>query len=222
MIYGDGCVYIPVEKCATHSMRDVLQNAYGWRLLFGDGQPFPNVDLPVEWLLKRYPHIAPFVSVLAGMKGDAADVFTFAVCRNPYDRMVSTWFDVTQKVARFNAEILAEVGGIDFPVFVDWATSRIIPDSATSRRSLYQTQSARIGKFRIDKLLRFERLNQDFAELPFARPDKLPPHLNRTSHDRRHWSTYYDDTTAAKVREWAAADFDAFGYSADIDERDAA
>ena len=54
------------------------------------------------------------------------------------------------------------------------------------------------------------------AELEPILGDVEVPHLHSWTKGRAHWTTYYDADTAAMIGEWAAEDFERFGYDRDI------
>jgi hypothetical protein len=120
--------------------------------------------------------------------------FTFAVVRNPFDRMVSS----------FEFSKLRGMHDCSFNEYVLGSSSDDVRD-----QSSYVTDDH--GNVIVSFIGRFERLNQDYAQV--AKRIQLPlrlPHLNRTV--RRRYSEYYDDSTEAAVRERFARDFMMFNY----------
>jgi len=67
------------------------------------------------------------------------------------------------------------------------------------------------GNIRVDKILRFESLKDDYKELAeILGFSKELPHLNATN--RKHYSEYYDNETIEVVRQWFKEDIDSFNY----------
>jgi len=131
--------------------------------------------------------------------------FKFAVVRNPWARIVSSY------------KYMAQARGYPFDRFirdlVDWhhgpmQTRQIDPQVSYVRSA--------DGKPIVDRLLRYENLAADFAEVSrriFGREEPLP--AVNVSPDRRDYRTFFDDATAEIVAKVYAADIEAFGYSFD-------
>jgi hypothetical protein len=136
----------------------------------------------------------------------------FAVVRNPYDRAVSLYHFLSQRPDNRNYE---RVSRLSFKGFLDELASR-------QKRFRNPTQLGQLadrnGQLLIDHTLRFESLNDDFADL--CRTLNLGPNVglptrNASAH-QPYWEYYGDDYNRLAVADIFAADFKAFGYSLDI------
>lgn len=123
------------------------------------------------------------------------DVWSFAVVRNPFDRLVSycAMSDDFQVAPRnvIRAKLQSAIDGDD------------------DRWMLPQSYFARGVK----KLYRFEQLPQAVEELKdrFGIADNDPfPHINKSLRDR--YAAYFDGELKAMVEEYYAEDLAAFGY----------
>lgn len=125
--------------------------------------------------------------------------FTFAFCRNPYDRTVSLW-------AFNNKRNKLDLTFVEF--------CRNLENWKWGWR-IRTPQAQWTDGVDLDFLGRFENLQEDFGILC----DKLGierrplPHENATKH--RPYSEYYDMETRAIVRVHYAQDFERFGYEVD-------
>jgi hypothetical protein len=126
------------------------------------------------------------------------EAFTFAFCRNPYDRAVSLW-------AFNNKRNELDLSFAEFCRGLDGWMWRI--------RS---PQARWLDGVNLDFLGRFEYLQGDFrrlCELLGVQRGKALPHLNRT--ERSPYQDYYTVETRAIVRAHYARDFERFGYADD-------
>lgn len=176
-------VYTAPCKTATQTMFEVLREWY-------DGTLLANVNM-------HDPRIPP----------QFHDWFSFITVRNPYDRAVSLWWSTTQRtVDKYQFRQLCPRPD-DFTSFCQWLATDA-PD-----RDLTWTMSQYVKLERIDAILHFETLQQDFAKLPLYRGEPGTwPHENQTINSREPWQHYMTDEAAMWVQRWAGEDFDTFGY----------
>lgn len=206
IVYSPKRAFFLTEKCAHNTLWAVLTERYGW-------QDLPRASLTV--LKQENPtDVARMTLGPLGPHG-LEQRTTYAVRRNPFDRMVSTWWDVTHGARHANGNLLAAAGDERFVSFVRFVVS-MDRQSYSGRRSIYQTQTGWLCGMRVDEWLAFERLDDDFARLPFTDGRELP-RLNRSGTHRQPWPWYYCAETMERVAEWAAEDFEAFGYPTTIE-----
>ncbi len=205
-------IFLRTEKTGGTSLTEALA-----RLVEGEGE-VATLDRP-DWArwspihhgaLKRtfpgvfglHPHATARQAraVLGRQVFDS--YFKFAVERNPWDRQVSLYFHRA------------------------WKRRDKSPDFDRDMRSAWyrNTEFTRLrnwdvyaigGRVAVDRVLRYERLDAELAEL--ARELGLPPlDLPRARSeyraDRPHYSTYYSDRTRALVGRWYRREIDALGY----------
>ena len=132
------------------------------------------------------------------------EYFTFAFCRNPYDRLVSTYFDkVTRQelpfYKRWKNKSFAEFASDVCDMSTDNMDGHVIPQVFLIPKNL-------------DFLGRFENLNQDIQTVT----NKLfnikfdDRHYNKSKH--KHYSEYYDKILRDKVYIKYKEDFERFRY----------
>lgn len=173
----------------------IRERCWYWPLL-----RFGRLNGPVPGLVRFSPHMGagPIRAAIGPELFDAYETVTIE--RNPWDREVS------------NYHWLHRGGGRARPSFTDYVTDR-----ALNRRF------DNVGRYSIDgrivagRVLRYERLAEDFAAwmaaLGIADPPVLP-HAKagtRSAVDRDYRSHYNDDTRAIIARRYRR-EIEAFGY----------
>lgn len=141
------------------------------------------------------------------------DVFYFAFVRNPWDRLVSSFFYLkgggNQK--RDAADFKKYFGGAQsfsslLKNWDDFFANQI------HFKPQYQWICDKEGDVTLDFVGHFENLQEDFnivCDKIGIQPRKLP-HRNKTEH--KHYSEYYTDETRELVAEKYAKDIEHFGY----------
>lgn len=133
-----------------------------------------------------------------------AGYFTFAFCRNPYDRLVSVYFDKVKKQQLPLYRIWKDKSFQQFAIDV-------CDMSAQKMDGHLLPQKCLIPEY-IDFLGRFENLQNDLhtitKQLFLATFDNRK--YNSTKHN--HYSQYYDKTLKDKVYKKYKEDFESFGY----------
>lgn len=133
-------------------------------------------------------------------------LFKFAVIRNPWDMMISWYFSphrkVTEWVRNDFVRLIDEVPTLDHYITVSSSSESTYPtlkDICLFQEKFWVHPLIR----HIDFLVRFEKLNEDFAKV--CRKLRVPysqlPIRNRSS--RGHYSKYYD----AELREMVGLKF---------------
>jgi len=126
------------------------------------------------------------------------EAFTFAFCRNPFERAVSLW-------AFNNRRNGYELSFREFCLTLgNWGWRIRSP------------QARWVDGVDLDFLGRFETLQEDFERLCAllgVERTKALPHLNQTEH--APWAALYDDETRGIVRRHYARDFEQFEYADD-------
>ena len=139
--------------------------------------------------------------------------YTFAVVRNPWDRAVS----------EYHYRIKTGQEGMDHLnlSFKSWLRLVYVekhPDFYTSEK-FFMPQAEWVtderGKLQVDRILRFEDLENEFKELCRDLAEKAHlPKVNMTK--RSHYQDYYDDETIEIIRDTMAQDIDLFGYEFEL------
>jgi len=143
-----------------------------------------------------------------------ADYFKFSFVRNPWDRLVSTYFflvkgGMNESDAKWSSNVLVQYP--DFASFVHgWINKQNIK---TWIHFIPQHQFVcdDDGNILMDFLGRMENINVDF--LYVAEKIGCTDSLKKiNTGDRKHYSLYYDAETREIVREVYKKDIDIFGY----------
>jgi hypothetical protein len=128
--------------------------------------------------------------------------FKFTTVRNPWDRMISSYFSPHRGYEKWDRNLFLELLE-NSKTMVQFMDERDPPHWA--RRFIRP-------RIHIDFVMRFERLQQDFdtvcERLGIARQEL--PHRNKS--DRDHYSSYYDDQLIKLVAKKYACEIKEFGY----------
>jgi len=135
--------------------------------------------------------------------------FTFAFCRNPFDRLVSLYFNKVIKTSSWDIKFYKKWKNASFNTFVSDLCD-IHFDKLDGHAKL---QNSMIPE-NISFLGRFENFNKDFNYVTntlFKESFKNTLHLNRTNH--KHYSEYYNKSLIQKVYKKYHQDFERFEYT---------
>ncbi len=126
----------------------------------------------------------------------------FCVVRNPWDRVVSTYFWRLKNSDFFNLDV-----GTTFTDFIEQSDSEILSD-----KHLFTLADKSI----VDTVIRYENLDSELNNtlsqigLPAA---KLPNAKSGARASKAHYSTYYDEKSLEKINQICAWEIEKFGYT---------
>jgi len=189
-------VFVAVPKTATRSIYEILKTNFNGELY--DHQDHMRV-IPNEF--KNY--------------------FSFTVVRNPYDRICSTYWHLCKKENKrskmydsFGYLREFEKGGQPNTLESYLHAIQIRPSLHSPQQYLWHNRN------RIDQVLRFENLQEDFNTLPFIKESINLPYKNVTavikgvenSNPRPSWQEMIDSATGKMINSIYKEDVERFGY----------
>ena len=144
---------------------------------------------------------------------DLADVFTFSIVRNPFERLVSLWaLQVAQ--APFD-EWVKEIHGY-WPVCSGPFSHKVHSAVGTIRFNLLWPQTFWLRTFRgivgVDYLVRYERLMEDMQTVSERTGITIEAKPRIGKSDHMPFDMYYDDATRERVAEMYEDDLTELGY----------
>ncbi len=191
-------IFIAVGKTATTSIEWALQD-------------FNEVKLP------KHTHLYN-LSRLAQLNHEP--YFKFCFTRNPWDRMVSIYFQLRRAKylsGSVNKLLTAWAKQYDFKAFLK-TLSRRMPEQL-QKRTVVSYIRDKSGQRQVDFMGRFENLQADFNQV--CRHLSLPgirlPKMN--AEKREHYSFYYDEESKNIVRRYFNRDIEQGRYLFEVIEK---
>jgi hypothetical protein len=204
-------LFVHIAKTGGTSIRAALAP-----LLLQDGLS------PLRWLCHRlshatghrlgskFPRHAKAIAALEMLPRETFfSLYRFAFVRNPWDLQVSSYHHLKR-------ERPALVGECTFKEFLAWKLDPKRPyqyhlDTSITLQSRYLYDLE--GKILVNKVGRYERLAEDFAEIcqTIGIPTPKLPH-HRQAKDRAVYRNYYDTESLAWVAEFFKEDIEKFDY----------
>ena len=177
----------PGKVAGTSIFRKVLQPMGGWVIIKDNPLQFN------EWLQNI-------------TDDELESYFKFIFVRNPFDRLISAWNDISRSY---------------YPDFKEFVYDGIFDENGNPRKLHYQLQSSLIetpvgyglGSLFIGKL---ENLQGDWKELCgiLDIPHQVLGKHSQSNHE--HYTTYYDDETKNMVSQLYKRDFELFDYKTEV------
>jgi hypothetical protein len=142
-------------------------------------------------------------------RGEYDDFYHFSFVRNPWDRLVSCWFDKVKVRNHFRMESSTyHQCAESFPAFVEW----VVAQDLTLANEHYRLATSLIDLAAVDFIGRVENLDQDLAivaERIGLGPAEAP---QRNVSGKRDYRSYYNYSTRTLVGEAYRRDVEVFGY----------
>lgn len=134
--------------------------------------------------------------------------FTFAVVRNPYDRLVSNW----RMFRTFRKHVLPRLPD-SFDHFVREFSQQVANHHWAPLCDFFpRREDGKVDLTRIDMICRLEHLEQDLTWLTDQLPDGITLAKSNTT-DHRPYQEYYTPKLRKFVGEMYAEDFETFKYT---------
>ena len=205
------CIYIPIPKAGTKSIKKVLAD-YMYNE-YSDGRfnqaESQKKELPFKKIQK---------SSLIELKKKN---FIFAFVRNPYERILSCFFDKINKKTSYLGFLRYKKRfsrGMTFETFVEHIAS--IPDSEADQhfRSQYKFLEEK-SKIIPDFIGKIENMKSDFEDINRQlNTNKLELiHLNKSKAKKISGKEYFSPKVVQLIQERYKEDFRRFNYPTDIE-----
>ena len=138
------------------------------------------------------------------------EYYKFAVARNPYDRLVSCWFNKILRGNHFRLEESLYQSLKDFPTFVKYVAQI---DFQVMKDAHLRPQVSLIDINEIDYLVRMETFESDLTDLfRIIGLNTIKIYSKNRTRSRSHYSQYYTEETIELVRGIYKKDIQVFGY----------
>lgn len=176
------------------------------------------------WLMSQAPNIPHWFDhpTLAQIKQSHDVKFSFAVVRNPWERMVSMYHHITNAAANGIAgqahmrELLLNSNQgyfrntVSFDQFVQDLPQLTIPKGLF--RTDYPMASTQVDHVQgVDLVLKHETLTQDFVAIQQMVNNYTPlPVFNDSAHE--HYTSYYDSTSRSRIEAIFGDDIEQWKY----------
>ncbi|AGI69156.1 hypothetical protein OAN307_c36960 [Octadecabacter antarcticus 307] len=210
---GRGYIFVHIPKTGGTAMALALEDrAKADDIMIGDtpkARKRRGKVKGVETAGRLWKH-----STLADVEGlitraEMADLFTFTLVRNPWDRMVSYYHWLKTQTFDHPAVTLARTKG-----FSGFVNAPLTKDTfRNDRYASYMTDSA--GVTHADLYIRLEHLADDLVPLATHLGFMLDMPIANQSQRPRDWRGFYTDSDAELVADLCAHDIATHGYGFD-------
>lgn len=206
-------IFLRTEKTAGSSLSDALSKTLGDDVIKADmSRPAWAKYSPVHHgaLKRKFPKFFGFHAHATAKQARSVlgtDIFDnyykFAVERNPWARQVSLYVHRKWKLNR-----PADSFDRDIRSFIYRNTEYV----RLNNWSIYAIGN----KIAVDKVIKYENLNQELEEVfeHLGLPEQIElPKLRQYKSERPHYSTYYSEASREIVRKWYSKEIDACEYA---------
>ena len=191
-------IFLPIPKCASTSIIRSL----------GIRQNVPAVvrDRSLWWRQGSYKRLG------WDTFPEFEKIYSFAIVRNPWDRVVSAW----KNKNRYNYTTLS---GYLRHTFLSLAKLKTLDNQAFAVQVQYEWHNmpqldyiSYEGRIVVNDIFRFENLEMHWGEIQKKTGINAPLlHVNRSA--REEYRHYYDEETYCLVADRYAKDIETFGYT---------
>jgi hypothetical protein len=153
----------------------------------------------------RHPYLSESVSILGE---DILSYPTFAVCRNPYDRMLSLYKFLRRSIGHFQA-YLQLLSNFQFFLNVCYDLHKQDQDKMGD---IVTSQSKFLDVDTDITILKFENLQNDFSAFVEKHQLDVDPNLDVINVTSKEKEVKHNESTREITRSLWAEDFERFGY----------
>ena len=197
---GKQFLFVHIPKTAGNSIQNILRDYSEDRIVASGGQDgVERFEVKSEGRdLEKHSTLAEYHRELEA--AEFAKLFKFTCVRNPWDWLISYYFSPHRRETQWSARRFRKFVEKDVKPLRDYFT---LADG---------DQSSPFAN--VDFVIRFENLNEDFAEVcrRIGIPEVELPIRNRS--DRKGAADYYDKKLSGWVAERFADEIEYFGYEA--------
>jgi hypothetical protein len=139
--------------------------------------------------------------------------YSFTIVRNPYDRLVSAWWSTTQRghdKYNYKKELGNNMSFLNFCKNLEKYEGKFVQHTAPQSRWLDN---------KLDKIIKYENLNEEWLNLPFNRNRLALPHNNPTVSAskknpvaRKVYTDYLNNEILPMINKYYHEDFEKTGY----------
>ncbi|MEP7016190.1 MAG: sulfotransferase family 2 domain-containing protein [Verrucomicrobiota bacterium] len=193
-------LFVHIPKTAGNSIQSVLKDYSEDEIVAlrqeQDGVERFGLRNP-KYKLRKHSTLAQYRAALGEEK--FRELYKFTCVRNPWDRMISYYFQPTLGVDAWDRKAFKKI------------VSKAV--SVTDYLRLEQGEEDPFGN--VACIMRFENLADDFSSVCKALNVTVPalPKYNQSA--REHYAQYYDDELRELVRERFSTEIERFGYTFD-------
>ncbi len=219
-------IYIPVSKVANTAIKVAIADALGFpRRVAGFGYPVVprTVANQVAFLKRRVQrrdppqfqvHSKHFGWQLLTLPQVAQSrFFRFAFVRNPFERLVSCYYNKVANQHRqrdYSSYFVGVPTTWSFGEFARWALAQAVPDHHYGLQSRYMVHN---GKLCADFVGRYESLEADWAKVAGRFELGVLPSMNVSTRALRGpYQSLFDPELRMLANEFYREDLDRFGY----------
>lgn len=202
-------IFVHIPKTAGTSISEAIRDIPGCNS--------PRVSELFEprssrvWRFRKHEKATGYRAILGDKLFD--QYYSFAVVRNPWDMMVSSYHWWVQKAIKFDAFKADMNQGLAFSSFTNFIQSEYGSAMINEfRGNILDWISDDWGRIIVNKVCKFETLNQDWQQVcvEAGLPYKPLPRKNPTK--RKPYQEYYDNYTRDLIAWRFQKEINLFGY----------
>ena len=187
--YDKKFIFIHINKTAGTSVEKALCEYGQKRTVPKENNDFKMSKQSQHFNYKEYKEF---------LGSDYDDYFKFTVIRNPFDRVASYYYGGNAISSGLN--------------FSDWIINRYQNKNFQDFERMYSDYKHWIGDEKIDLILRFENLSNDFEILKNKLNLDCELGFHNVTKDRKHYSKYYNEKTKNIIQNFFSDELEKFNY----------
>lgn len=189
-------LFVHIPKCAGTTIEEAFN--------MPNKESIQNIDNKEPGHLVSTTHLK--ASELIKKLGDVTDYYKFTIVRNPFDRLISAFYQIQR-----NAYVPQKVKDMKFGQFVRYIKTidpiercYVFDGHLETQSSFIDVEGINIFKYESIQEC-FDFLNSNYGPVTFGHALK--------SDDKKNYKLYFDDITQQIVQNMYSVDFERFDYS---------